>query len=60
MSTAVAEMHLPGPKEVRDLLTDLLDKPIELRPTAPLAPGSHNPCSVGVYVDDSLRVRAVV
>lgn len=53
-------MHLPGPKEVRDLLTDLLDKPVELRPAAPVAPGQHNPCSVAVYVDDTLRVRAVI
>ena len=29
--------HLPAPKEVRDLLTDLLDKQITLRPGPPFA-----------------------
>lgn len=53
-------MHLPGPGEVRSLLVDLLDKPVELRPATPLAPGPQNPCSVAVYVDDSLTIRAVI
>jgi hypothetical protein len=53
-------MHLPGPKEVRDLLVDLLDKPVTLSTTAPFAPGPANPASVAVYVDDALQVRAVV
>ena len=52
--------HLPVPKQIRDLLTELLDRPIEVAPNAPLAPTAANPCTVGVYVDDSLQVTAVI
>lgn len=52
--------YLPNPKEIRDLLTDLLDRDIQVSPTAPLAPTPNNPCTVGVYVDDTLQVTAIV
>lgn len=52
--------YLPTPKEVRDLLTDLLDKEVTLSPAAPLAPAAGRPVSVAVYVDDHLVVRAVI
>jgi len=52
--------HLPVPKEIRDLLTELLDRNVQVSPSAPLAPTPNNPCTVGVYVDDSLQVTAVV
>lgn len=52
--------YLPTPKEIRDLLTDLLGREVTLSPGAPLAPTPANPCTVGVYVDDSLRVTALV
>jgi hypothetical protein len=52
--------HLPVPKEIRDLLTDLLDREVTLSPSAPLAPTPKNPCTVGVYVDDRLQVTALV
>lgn len=52
--------HLPGAKEIRDLLTELLDRDVQVAPTAPLAPTAANPCTVGVYVDDSLQVTAVI
>lgn len=54
------EMHLPRAMQVRDLLRDLLDRPVNVSPTSPLAPGNDTPASVAVYVDDSLRVRALV
>lgn len=52
--------HLPAPKEIRDLLTELLDREVTVSPHAPLAPTPANPCTVGVYVDDSLQVTAVI
>lgn len=58
MSSAVA--HLPGAKEVRDLLTDMLDKEVDLRPGPPFAVSDYHPATVAVYVDDSLVVRAVI
>lgn len=54
------KVHLPAPKEVRDLLTDLLGMPVAIEPAAPLAPSAKRPASVGVYVDDSLRVAALI
>lgn len=52
--------HLPAPKEIRDLLTDLLGREITLSPSTPLAPTPKNPCTVGVYVDDTLQVTSLV
>ena len=52
--------RLPVPKEIRDLLLDLLDRPVEVSPNPPLAPSAANPCTLGVYVDDSLQVTAVI
>lgn len=52
--------YLPNPKEIRDLLCDLLDRDVQLAPNAPLAPTPNNPCTVGVYVDDSLQVTALI
>lgn len=52
--------YLPSTKEIRDLLTDLLGREVTLSPGAPLAPTPANPCTVGVYVDDALRVTALV
>lgn len=52
--------HLPAPKEIRDLLGGLLDRPVALSPSAPLAPTPKNPCTVGVYVDDLLQVTALI
>ncbi len=52
--------YLPVPKEIRDLLTELLDRDVQVSPNAPLAPTPNNPCTVGVYVDDTLQVTAVI
>lgn len=53
-------VHLPEPKEVRDLLGDLLDRDVQLRPGPPFAVSAHYPASIAQFVDDSLVVRAVV
>ncbi|RNL62663.1 hypothetical protein EFK50_12970 [Nocardioides marmoriginsengisoli] len=52
--------YLPSPKEIRDLFGELLDRDVQVAPNAPLAPTPNNPCTVAVYVDDSLQVTAVV
>ncbi|MGO4258761.1 hypothetical protein [Marmoricola sp. RAF53] len=59
MSTLTSS-HLPVTKEVRDLLTELLDRPVQLSPSTPLAPTPKTPCTVGVYVDDLLQVTALI
>lgn len=56
----VQTSYLPTTKEIRDLLTDLLDREITLAPSAPLAPTPNNPCTVAVYVDDTLQVTSVI
>ncbi|GAB3860807.1 hypothetical protein GCM10028801_24020 [Nocardioides maradonensis] len=53
-------IHLPQPKQLRDLLTDLLDREVTLSPAGPYAPGPDTPASVAVYVDDSLRISAAI
>ena len=53
-------VHLPEPKEVRDLLGDLLGRDVALRPGPPFAVSAYYPASVAQFVDASLVVRAVV
>jgi len=55
-----APAYLPAAKEVRDLLGDLLDKEVNLRPGPPFGVSAFYPASVASYVDDSLTVRAIV
>ncbi|WP_183094875.1 hypothetical protein [Nocardioides stalactiti] len=54
------DVHLPQPKQVRDLLVDLLGRDVTLSPTKPFAPGPDTPASVAVYVNDSLQIRALI
>jgi hypothetical protein len=44
---------------VRDLLTVLLDRNVEVRSTSPYAPAREERASLAVYVDDQVVVRAV-
>ena len=53
-------VHLPQPKQLRDLLADLLGRDVTLTPSAPFAPGADTPASVALYVDDSLRISALI
>ena len=59
MSETATAVRLPEPKDVRDLLVGLLDRPVDLALTVPFAlePGERG--TWAVYVDDSLAVRAV-
>ncbi len=52
--------HLPSTAEIREMLVGLLDRDIEIAPAPPLLPGPRLPASVALYVDDSMRVSAVV
>ncbi|NYG58712.1 hypothetical protein BJ980_001635 [Nocardioides daedukensis] len=52
--------HLPAPIQVRELLTELLGRDVELSPGAPLAPGPATPATIASYVDDSLQLAALV
>ena len=38
--------YLPVPKEIRDLLTELLDRAVTLTPSTPLAPTPKNPSTM--------------
>jgi hypothetical protein len=56
----VQTSYLPATKEIKDLLTELLDRPVTVAPSTPLAPTPKNPCTVAVYVDDTLQVTSVI
>jgi hypothetical protein len=51
---------LPTPKDVRDLLSDLLVRPVEVAPEDVSEPRLDARASVGVYQDDHKNVVAVV
>lgn len=53
-------VHLPQPKQLRELFADLLGREVTLEPAAPYAPGPDTPASVAVYVDDHLRICALI
>lgn len=52
--------HLPQPKQLKDLLADLLGRDVTLSPTTPYAPGVDEATSIALYVDDHLNVVAVI
>ncbi len=53
-------IHLPTPKQLRDLVTELLGRDVTLTPATPFAPGPSTPASLAIYVDDQLRVSALI
>jgi hypothetical protein len=57
-TTGTTALHLPAPKEVRDLLAELLGREVSLLPAGALTPCPINPATAGVYVDPVLRVVA--
>ena len=60
MATSVlATTPVPTPKAVRDMLTDLLGRAVEVNPSLPYAPRPGEPMSIAVFVDDRTVVRAV-
>ena len=52
-------VQLPAAKDVRDMLTGLVGKPVAVSPGAPVTPTPDNPVSVGVFVDPYRNVNAL-
>lgn len=53
-------VHLPQPKQIKDLLTELLGRDVTLSPTTPYAPRTSEPVTIATYVDDHLNIVALV
>ena len=50
---------LPAAKDVRDMLTGLVGKPVGVNPGAPVTPTPDNPVAVAVYVDPGMHINAL-
>ena len=50
---------LPAAKDVRDMLTGLVGKPVAVNPGAPVTPTPDKPVSVAVYVDPQMNINAL-
>ncbi|MCA0145652.1 hypothetical protein [Blastococcus sp. LR1] len=57
--TAPTGVLVPGAKEVRDMLSGLVGKPVGVSPGAPVTPAPDRPVSVAVYVDPQMNVNAL-
>ena len=57
MSTGTVQ--LPAAKDVRDMLTGLVGKPVGVNPGAPVTPTPDQPVSVAVYVDPHMAINAL-
>jgi hypothetical protein len=53
-------VHLPQPKQLKDLLADLLGRDVSLSPSAPYAPRPDDPVTIATYVDDGLNIVALI
>ena len=52
-------VQLPAAKDVRDMLTGLVGKPVGVNPGAPVTPTPDKPVSVAVYVDPHMAINAI-
>ncbi len=50
---------LPAAKDVRDMLTGLVGKPVNVTPGSPVTPTPDRPVAVAVYVDPGMDVNAL-
>jgi hypothetical protein len=57
--TAAGTVPLPAAKDVRDMLTGLVGKPVNVTPGAPVTPTADRPVAVAVYVDQNMSVNAL-
>ena len=57
--TAARTVPLPAAKDVRDMLTGLVGKPVNVTPGAPVTPAPDRPVAVAVYVDPQMNVNAL-
>jgi hypothetical protein len=52
-------VQLPAAKDVRDMLTGLVGKPVGVDNGAPVTPTPDKPVSVAVYVDPQMAINAI-
>ena len=52
-------VQLPASKDVRDMLTGLVGKPVAVNPGAPVTPAPNKPVAVAVYVDPQMAITAL-
>jgi hypothetical protein len=52
-------VQLPAAKDVRDMLTGLVGKPVGVNPGAPVTPTPDEPVAVAVYVDPQMAINAL-
>ncbi|MGY1744735.1 hypothetical protein [Blastococcus sp. SYSU D00695] len=57
--TAPLAVVLPALKDVKDMLSGLVGKPVAVAPGAPVTPTERSPVSVAVYVDPQMNVNAL-
>ena len=50
---------LPEIKDVKDMLSGLVGKPVNVAPGAPVTPTDRSPVSVAVYVDPQMDINAL-
>jgi hypothetical protein len=54
-----AAVVLPAAKDVKDMLSGLIGKPVAVNPGAPVTPTPDKPVSVAVYVDPTMNINAL-
>ena len=50
---------LPSPKDIRDVLADLLGRDVDVAPCDPVVPAPDRPATLAVFVDDALATTCV-
>jgi hypothetical protein len=60
MSPLPAASPLPPNMVVRDMLMDMLGRDVTVGPSAPWLPTPRDPGAVAVYVDDGMRLGALI
>jgi len=50
---------LPAAKDVKDMLSGLVGKPVAVNPGPPVTPTEKSPVSVAVYVDPGMAINAL-
>lgn len=57
--TAPLAVVLPANKDVKDMLSGLVGKPVTVAPGGPVTPTERSPVSVAVYVDPQMNTNAL-
>jgi hypothetical protein len=52
-------VELPAAKDVKDMLSGLVGKPVAVTPGTPVTPTADKPVAVAVYVDPGMAVNAI-